>query len=101
MKKTQSIEDFYNYKLNWMPENLQKELGHFNVFRLGDFTGPCAKQMPYNRKDYYKISLIVGRNKVHYADKTVEIEKNAILFANPHIPYNIRSSNPAVSRFCF
>jgi len=88
MEKTQTIEDFYNYKLNWMPENLQKELGHFNVFRLGDFTGPCAKQMPYNRKDYYKISLIVGRNKVHYADKTVEIEKNAILFANPHIPYN-------------
>jgi AraC-like DNA-binding protein len=88
MEKTQTIEDFYTYKLKWMPENLQKELGHFNVFRLGDFTGPCAKQMPYNRKDYYKISLITGRNKVHYADKTVEIEKNAILFANPHIPYN-------------
>jgi AraC family transcriptional activator of pobA len=88
MEKAHSIEDFYRHKLEWMPENLQKEIGHFNVFRLGDFTGPCAKPMPYNRKDFYKISLIVGRNKVHYADKTVEIEKNAILFANPQIPYN-------------
>ena len=43
MEKTQTIEDFYRHKLNWMPENLQKEIGHFNVFKLDDFTGPCAK----------------------------------------------------------
>jgi AraC family transcriptional regulator, transcriptional activator of pobA len=88
MDKTHTIEDFYRHKLEWMPESIQKEMGHFNIFRLGDFTGPCAKPMPYSRKDFYKISLIVGRNNVHYADKTVQIEKNAILFANPHIPYN-------------
>jgi len=88
MEKAHTIEDFYHHKLDWMPENIQHEIGHFNVFRLGDFTGPCARPMPYNRKDFYKISLIVGRNKVHYADKTVEIEKQALLFANPHIPYN-------------
>jgi AraC family transcriptional regulator, transcriptional activator of pobA len=88
MEKTHTIEDFYQHKLNWMPDNIQKEMGHFNVFRLGDFLGPCAKPMPYSRKDFYKISLIVGKNKVHYADKTVEIEKNAIFFGNPNIPYN-------------
>jgi AraC family transcriptional regulator, transcriptional activator of pobA len=88
MEKTHTIEDFYRHKLNWMPDNLKKEIGHFNVFRLGDFTGPCAKPMPYSRKDFYKISLINGRNKVHYADKTVEIETSALMFANPHIPYN-------------
>jgi AraC-like DNA-binding protein len=71
-----------------MPENLQKEIGHFNVFKLDEYTGPCAKAIPYSRKDFYKISLISGRNKVHYADKTVEIEKNALLFANPNIPYS-------------
>lgn len=88
MEKAHTIEDFYRHKLNWMPENLQKELGHFNVFNLGDFSGPCAKPMPYNRKDFYKVSLIIGRNNVYYADRTVEIEKQAMLFANPHIPYN-------------
>lgn len=88
MKKTHTIEDFYRHKLAWMPESLQKELGHFNVFRLDDFTGPCAQPMPYSRKDFYKISLIVGRNRVHYADKTVEIEKQAMFFGSPYIPYN-------------
>jgi AraC family transcriptional activator of pobA len=42
MEKTFTIEDFYRDKLNWMPENLQTELGHFNVFRLEDFTGLTA-----------------------------------------------------------
>jgi AraC-like DNA-binding protein len=88
MEKAQTIEDFYRAKLNWMPDNLKKEIGHFNVFRLDDFVGPCAKPIPYNRKDYFKISLIIGRNKYHYADKTIEIERNALLFANPQVPYN-------------
>jgi AraC-like DNA-binding protein len=88
MDKAQTIEDFYRAKLNWMPDNLKKEIGHFNVFRLDDFVGPCAKPIPYSRKDYFKISLIIGRNKYHYADKTIEIERNALLFANPQVPYN-------------
>jgi AraC-like DNA-binding protein len=86
--KAQSIEDFYRSKLNWMPDNLQKEIGHFNVFRMEEFCGHMAKPLPYNRKDFFKISLIIGKNKVHYADKVVEIEQQALLFANPHIPYN-------------
>jgi AraC-like DNA-binding protein len=71
-----------------MPDKLKKGIGHFNVFKVDDFIGPCAKPMPYNRKDYFKIALIVGRNKYHYADKTIEIENNALMFANPQIPYN-------------
>ncbi len=70
-----------------MPENLQKDIGHFNVFKMSDFTGPRAKPMSYSRKDFYKVSLVSGRNRVYYADKTVEIEKHALLFATPHIPY--------------
>jgi AraC family transcriptional activator of pobA len=31
--------------------------------------------------------LSSGRNRVHYADKTIEIEKHGLLFASPHIPY--------------
>lgn len=71
-----------------MPGNLKKEIGHFNIFRLEDFAGPYAKPIPYSRKDYFKISLIIGKNRVHYADKTIEIDKQALLFANPQIPYN-------------
>ena len=88
MENTLTLEDFYQHKLNWMPDNLKKEIGHFNVFRLDDFTGACAKPIPYSRKDYFKISLIIGKNRVHYADKIIEMNAPALLFANPQIPYN-------------
>lgn len=88
MEKKESIEDFYRNKFNWMPDNLKKEMGHFNVFVLDEFTGCSAKPIPYSRKDYFKVTLINGRNRVHYADKTVDIEKHALLFTNPLIPYN-------------
>jgi AraC family transcriptional activator of pobA len=88
MEKLESIEDFYRKKLLFMPENLKKEIGHFNVFVLDDFMGCSPKPIPYSRRDYFKISLIIGKNKVHYADKIVEIEKQVLFFANPQVPYN-------------
>lgn len=71
-----------------MPDNLKKEIGHFNVFVLDDFMGCSAKPIPYSRRDYFKISLIIGKNRVHYADKIVEIDKQVLFFANPQVPYN-------------
>ena len=88
MKLTETLEDFYTIKVNGMPENLRKEIGHFNVFKLDDFVGNTCKPFPYTRKDFYKISLIIGKNKVHYADKISVIEDQALFFANPQIPYN-------------
>ena len=41
--------------------------------------------------------LVIGNSKVHYADKVVEVQKQALSFSNPHIPYkwehldNVRS----------
>lgn len=65
------------------------DLGHFNVFEIEKFysCGTKKPQMTYNRRLYYKISLIKGRNLVEYADKTVTIERQGILFATPKIPY--------------
>ena len=87
MNKTQTITDFYKEKFNWMPDNLKKEIGHFNVFPLSDYVGPNAKTAPYSRKDFYKISIISGHMRYHYADKSIEIEKTALVFSNPQIPY--------------
>lgn len=44
--------------------------------------------MPYSRRAYYKISLIRGRNRAEYADKVIEIQEQALLFATPRIPYH-------------
>ena len=97
MKKVETIEDFYKRKFDWMPENLKNEIGHFNVFSLEPFVGDKAQPVPYKRRDFYKIMLVKGNSKVYYADKVIEVQKQAISFSNPQIPYkwehldNIRS----------
>ena len=87
MNKVETIEDFYNAKFNWMPENIRSEIGHFNVFRLAPYVGNEAKPLPYRRRDFYKITLLVGNGKIHYADKVIEVKKQAVVFSNPLIPY--------------
>ena len=97
MNKVETIEDFYKRKFDWMPENLKNEIGHFNVFRLEPFLGNKAQPVPYKRRDFYKIMLVEGNSKVYYADKVMEVKKQALSFSNPQIPYkwehldNIRS----------
>jgi AraC-like DNA-binding protein len=85
-----TIEDFYKETSSIIPEGINKEIGHFNVFRIDDIIAHTKKKgaMPYNRRAYYKISMIRGRNQAEYADKVIAIEKNALLFATPKIPYN-------------
>lgn len=74
----------------FLNENINKDIGHFNIFDISEIcrNAKSKTEMPYNRKTYYKISLIKGQNKVEYADKTIEIKDCAILFASPKIPYN-------------
>jgi len=74
-----------------LPEGIHKEIGHFNIFSVDDMVAKYKKDsgfMPYNRRAYYKISLVSGRNVAEYADKVIGIERNALLFATPRIPYN-------------
>ena len=87
MDKIETIEDFYKRKFDWIPDNIRNEIGHFNVFKLDPFVGRNAKPVPYKRRDFYKIMLVIGNSKVHYADKVVEVKKQALSFSNPQIPY--------------
>src|SRR5579863_38884 len=88
--KPATVEEFYKETSGIIPEGISKELGHFNVFRIDEVVAQYKAKhvMPYNRRAYFKISLINGRNRAEYADKVIEIEKNALLFASPKIPYN-------------
>ncbi len=61
-----------------MPDNIRNEVGHFNVFRLEPLVGGKAKPVPYKRRDYYKIMLVIGNSQVHYADKVIEVKKQAL-----------------------
>ena len=84
MKNT-SVEEFYKEINAQIPEGISKEIGHFNVFNTADLFGTHKTKppMPYNRRAYYKISLINGKNKAEYADKVIDIDRHALLFATP------------------
>jgi AraC-like DNA-binding protein len=87
MNKVETIEEFYKRKFDWMPDNIRNEIGHFNVFALEPFVRDDPRPVPYKRRDYYKITLVIGNSRVHYADKVVEVQKQALSFSNPQIPY--------------
>jgi AraC family transcriptional activator of pobA len=106
-----TIKEFYQEILgqscpdidSFLSDNIHKDIGHFNVFDISEIYRTCKPkiEMPYNRRTYYKISLINGRNKVDYADRTIHIEDCAILFASPKIPYNYTNQcNEQAGHFC-
>ncbi|MEZ4977531.1 MAG: helix-turn-helix transcriptional regulator [Flavobacteriaceae bacterium] len=105
-----SIKEFYQDVLGAKCEELNKfldnqsnqDIGHFNVFDIKKLNASCNKgAMPYNRRTYYKISLIKGKNRVEYANKVVDIDNYAVLFATPKIPYRYFPLDPEQSgHFC-
>jgi AraC family transcriptional regulator, transcriptional activator of pobA len=88
VNKIETIEEFYKRKFDWIPENIKNEIGHFNVFQHEPVEPGKARLVPYKRRDFYKIMLVIGNIKMNYADKVVSINKQALFFSNPQIPYN-------------
>ena len=46
---------------------------------------------PYSRRDFYKIWLLIGKSILHYADRSIEIDRPALIFTNPLVPYSLES----------
>ena len=106
--KNVSIKEFYKSicgdngtQLDYfLDRNSSNDLGHFNVFDTVKFySGSKKSEMTYDRRLYYKISLIKGKNLVEYADKTLLIDKQGILFATPKIPYRYTPQSREQSGF--
>ncbi|MCF0073033.1 AraC family transcriptional regulator [Dyadobacter sp. CY261] len=81
---TETLQQFYERTKQPMPAELasQSNVSHFNVKQR-----TCLNKMtPYNRRDYYKICLIVGEG-VHLADgRETPIQGAGIIFSNPTVP---------------
>jgi AraC family transcriptional regulator, transcriptional activator of pobA len=88
MRKIETIEEFYKNKFDWIPDNIKNEIGHFNVFQHEKIAPGNIKPLPYKRRDFYKIMLVIGDININYADKVVPVKKQAMYFSNPQIPYN-------------
>lgn len=106
-----SLEDFYKEIAGLtgqspdelLPPDFQKEVGHFNVFDIQQTYKNVItnKVMPYNRRAYYKISCIQGKNRAEYADKVIQIQHFGLLFATPKVPYHWIPQDPAqAGSFC-
>ncbi|MCE7862192.1 MAG: AraC family transcriptional regulator [Bacteroidetes bacterium CHB5] len=87
MDKTESLLEFYKRKFNNVPGAFSSEVGHFNMFRLEPYVEGSPTHIPYRRRDFYKVLLVKGHSKVHFADTVIEIKSQALSFSNPQIPY--------------
>lgn len=103
MLKHSSLNDFYKRNAAPHPEGIEREIGHFNVFeteKLFDKT-TGTRIMPYSRREYYKISWLRGKSRAEYADKVIDVQENALLFATPKIPYHwLPADSNQTGMFC-
>lgn len=88
--ETISIEQFYREINATIPKDIVQDIGHFNIFSFEELAARLKDKpiMPYNKRTYYKISLITGKNTAEYADKIIEINESALVFATPKVPYH-------------
>ena len=79
----ETLEQFYK-RLPYGYENLlsvnNAGRGHFNVFLRRS-----SMKTPFTRRDFYKICLIIGKGKVHYADREVIVDRPALVFSSPDV----------------
>lgn len=99
MKPTETLEDFYKSKFKDLPENYQKGFGHFNIFRSEDCFADGKMTVQYSRRDFYKISLVRGNYRYHYADKSIDVSDWTLLFHNPQVPYTWEMFSEEMSGF--
>lgn len=86
MQLTETLDDFYKRHSIDKTTGINSECGHFNVYSRKDML--CRPAPVYSRRDFYKISLIIGEGVLHYASKSIEVNKPALLFSNPNVPYS-------------
>ena len=84
MKEREDISGFYHRIKHSFLEKLTPESPHINIFERAS----CIGIVPYSRRDYYKVTLILGKGRLEYADKSLYIDRPALMFCNPMIPYH-------------
>ncbi|WP_316821751.1 AraC family transcriptional regulator [Pedobacter gandavensis] len=92
MQNVETIDQFYKRTNQIIPRELLNPSGnpsHFNVKERSY----CNKVSPYNRRDYYKICLTIGKGKLLVANEVFEIERPALVFSNPTVPYSWESTS--------
>ena len=91
MKRSQSIEEFYKSRFQWIPQEIRNILGHFNVFPLEYPAIGCgAKPLEYAHRDWYNIVLVYGGGILQCMGSEYQVKEHAVAFTNPHTPFGWR-----------
>lgn len=86
MKKKETVEAFYNN--NGL---IKEESALFNVFENAAY---CNEPHIYNRRDFYKISLLQGKCMLSWHHQDIAIDRPALIFFNPHTPFGWKPLGP-------
>ena len=82
----ESIEEFYK-RINKDADNsqitLKKGEEYFDIMESRCNIGKTS----FSYRDFYKVSLVLHTGKLYYADKWILVDRPAILFSTPLIPY--------------
>ena len=87
---TRPLEELYTKLIpGAVPPLAQPEAGSFNVFNVADLMPGYRTRPPmtFDRRAFYKISLICGRSRIEYAGEAVEVTGRALWFATHRVPY--------------
>jgi AraC family transcriptional activator of pobA len=95
------LKTFYKNLKN-ASEPVPNEIGNFNIFKVEDLLLPKHKSVTYSRRNFYKVSLVTGHSKIHYADQCIEILDSVLVFTNPMIPiFGKGSAKNIVATFAY
>jgi len=85
-----------------LPEGLQHEVGHFNVFDLENIQQdiPHAVAEPYSCLTFYKISLLTAPSDFAYPDGGIEIRQPTLVFTTPKIATTWLPYGRQTGHFC-
>lgn len=86
-QQLETLTDFYRERsfisFPFSTEDVGKGKSHFNV----NTRKYCNFKTPYNRRDFYKITLIYGRGELSYGGNSITIDRPALLLPCPSVPY--------------
>jgi AraC family transcriptional activator of pobA len=99
MIKTETLEGFYRRVQGGTETSLQINNlgeGHINVLQRAS----GSQKTPFIRRDYFKITLVRGEGVVHYADKSVVVNRPSLVFSGVAEPSSCESESLEQGGWC-
>jgi AraC family transcriptional activator of pobA len=85
-----------------LPGGIQREVGHFNVFDLADFLDSTQLRSDtlYPCRSFYKISLFRSHSRAEYANRTIDIAPDTLVFSTPKVSFQWQPTEAQQGQFC-